>query len=169
VVVNDIDADVVETVVADIVASGGTAVGHVADVSSWDDAAGLIRRCVEEFGALDGLFNNAGIVRLARPDELDEQTLRRVIEVNLLGSAFCGVHAIRVMLRQGHGSFASTDRGFPDDPSRCAGAGRALRSVDLRRRRAGVRGPAQRPSRPAGADRDVGPGAVARALTMTKS
>ena len=111
VVVNDIDADVVEAVVADIVASGETAVGHVADVSSWDDAAGLIQRCVEEFGALDGLFNNAGIVRLARPDELDEQALRRVIEVNLLGNAFCGVHAIRAMLRQGHGSLVNVTSG----------------------------------------------------------
>jgi NAD(P)-dependent dehydrogenase (short-subunit alcohol dehydrogenase family) len=111
VVVNDIDADVVENVVADIVSSGGTAVGHVADVSSWEDAAGLIRRCVDEFGALDGLLNNAGIVRLARPEELDEQTLRRVIEVNLLGNAFCGALAIRVMLRQGHGSVVNVTSG----------------------------------------------------------
>jgi NAD(P)-dependent dehydrogenase (short-subunit alcohol dehydrogenase family) len=111
VVVNDIDADVVENVVGDIVASGGTAVGHAADVSSWDDSAGLIQRCVDEFGALDGLLNNAGIVRLARPDELDEQTLRQVVEVNLLGNAFCGVHAIRVMLRQGHGSVVNVTSG----------------------------------------------------------
>lgn len=37
--------------------------------------------------------------------------LRRIIEVNLLGTAFCGVHAIRRMLDQGHGSIVNTVSG----------------------------------------------------------
>lgn len=111
VVVNDVDPQPVEQVVVDIRASGGVAVGYVADISAWEAAEALVERCVAEFGALDGLLNNAGIVRLARPDELDEATLRRVVEVNLLGSAFCGVHAVRRMLRQGHGSLVNVTSG----------------------------------------------------------
>lgn len=111
VVVNDVDPEPVAEVVTGIRAGGGRAVGHVADVSSWEAAEALVARCVAEFGALDGLLNNAGIVRLARPEELDEATLRRVVEVNLLGSAFCGVHAVPRMLEQGHGSLVNVTSG----------------------------------------------------------
>lgn len=111
VMVNDLDPGPVEDVVAAIRAAGGTAVGHVGDVSSWDAAEAVVARCDAEFGALDGLLACAGIVRLARPTELDEVTLRRVVEVNLLGAAFCGVHAVRRMVERGHGSLLMVTSG----------------------------------------------------------
>jgi NAD(P)-dependent dehydrogenase (short-subunit alcohol dehydrogenase family) len=111
VTVNDRDPGVAEAVAESIVADGGTAHPFVADVSRWDEAEALIASCVQAYGRIDGLLNNAGIVRLGRPDELDEVTLRTVIETNLLGSAFCGVHAIRQMLGQGSGAILNVTSG----------------------------------------------------------
>jgi NAD(P)-dependent dehydrogenase (short-subunit alcohol dehydrogenase family) len=111
VIVNDRDPGVAEAVAESIAADGGTAHPFVADVSRWDEAEALIASCVQAYGRIDGLLNNAGIVRLGRPDELDEVTLRTVIETNLLGSAFCGVHAIRQMLGQGSGAILNVTSG----------------------------------------------------------
>lgn len=71
----------------------------------------MIDRCVAEFGAIDGLVNNAGIFRLAHPASQDPDEFRAVIEVNLLGTAYCGLHAIRAMLSQGGGSVVNVTSG----------------------------------------------------------
>jgi NAD(P)-dependent dehydrogenase (short-subunit alcohol dehydrogenase family) len=111
VVVNGTDVTATEQVVEEIRAAGGIAVAHVASVASWDEAEGLVQRSVVEFGRIDGLVNNAGIFALCKADALSEPMLRGMIEVNLLGSAFCGVHAIRRMLDQGYGSIVNTVSG----------------------------------------------------------
>jgi NAD(P)-dependent dehydrogenase (short-subunit alcohol dehydrogenase family) len=111
VVVNGTDLAATEQVVAEIRAAGGTAVAHVANVASWDEAEGLVQRSIDEFGRIDGLVNNAGVYTACKPHALSESTLRRVVEVNLLGTAFCGAHAIRRMLEQGYGSIVNTVSG----------------------------------------------------------
>ncbi len=111
VVVNGTDVAATERVVEDIRTAGGSAVPHVASVASWDEAEGLVQRSIIEFGRIDGLVNNAGIHALGKPHAASEAMLRSIIEVNLLGSAFCGVHAIRRMLDQGYGSIVNTVSG----------------------------------------------------------
>lgn len=111
VILNDVDAAAAEATASEIAGAGGTVVAHAGDVGQWGDAAALIERCVTEFGVIDGLVNNAGIVRLGRPEELQEAMLRQVIETNLLGTAFCSVHAVRRMLAQGHGSIVNVTSG----------------------------------------------------------
>src|SRR5438477_3014866 len=111
VVVNGTDLAATEQVAEEIRTAGGTAVAHVADVASWNDAEGLVQRCIDEFGRIDGLVNNAGVYTASKPDAVSESMLRRVIEINLLGTAFCGAHAMRRMLEQGHGSIVNTVSG----------------------------------------------------------
>jgi len=111
VVVSDVVTGSSEAVAADIVAEGGVAVAHPADVTSWEQTEGLVQRCVDEFGAIDGLVNNAGILTMARIEEMDEASLRRVVEINLLGSAFCATHAVRRMLPRGRGSIVNVTSG----------------------------------------------------------
>jgi len=119
VVVNDIDAEPADALVAELRGAGGRVVAHNGDVSTWDFAEGLIARCVDEFGRIDGLVNNAGVFFIKPIDEQDEASFRRQVEVNLLGQAWCGIHALRRMMPQGSGSIVNTFSG--------AHAGSALR------------------------------------------
>jgi NAD(P)-dependent dehydrogenase (short-subunit alcohol dehydrogenase family) len=111
VVVNDVDAGSAGETVAAIRAAGGTAVARVADITSWSEAEGLVQFCVKEYGALDGFVNNAGLFHLATIGEETEARVRRIVEVNVLGVIFCGLHALRQMLRQGRGSLVSVTSG----------------------------------------------------------
>ena len=105
VVVNDIDVDEAEKVVAEIAADGGRAIVSGASVASWDEAGELIGSCVEAFGRIDGLVNNAVAYNHFGPpwDENGEQ-IRKEVEVGLVGSLYCGVHAMRHMRGQQSGS-----------------------------------------------------------------
>lgn len=111
VVCGDIDAAAAERTAATIGRAGGEAAAVRVDVADWADAAALIDACVTRYGALDGLVNNAGVVTVAPIAEETEQNLRRVIEVNLLGSAFCGIHALRQMTGRGAGSIVNVTSG----------------------------------------------------------
>ena len=107
VVVNDIDADAAEKVAAEIAESGGHAVASVGSVADWDRAADLVATCLKEYGAVDGLVNNAGVLSLTPPWAEAEESIRRVVEVNLLGALFVGTHAVRAMIDQGSGSIVN--------------------------------------------------------------
>jgi NAD(P)-dependent dehydrogenase (short-subunit alcohol dehydrogenase family) len=103
VVVNDIDADPARDVVREIEDGGGSALLYIGSVADWEAAHALIETCVEGFGRIDGLVNNAGSHYLCRPEDEDETRIRESIETNVLGTIFPGVHAMRAMIRQGKG------------------------------------------------------------------
>lgn len=103
VVVNDISAAAAQATVDAIRAAGGNAVAHSGDVSSWSYAQSLVDACVDAFGAITGMVNNAGILRIGKILELTEADLRQMVEVNLIGTAACASHAARRMLAAGKG------------------------------------------------------------------
>lgn len=111
VVVNDVDAAATSAVVGEIEAAGGTAVAHVGSVADWDAAEALVALATTSFGRLDGLVNNAGVFHAAFPWDETEAGIRRIIDVNVLGTLFCAVHAIRVMREQGSGSIVNVTSG----------------------------------------------------------
>ena len=111
VVCADLHADAAQRTAAAIVEAGGTAVAEQVDVADWAGAAALIDGCVERFGAIDGLVNNAGVVTVAPAAQETEANLRRVIEVNLLGTAFSGTLALRRMTARGAGSIVNVTSG----------------------------------------------------------
>jgi 3-oxoacyl-[acyl-carrier protein] reductase len=103
VVVNGTNAALVDGVVADITAAGGTAVGCVGSVADDAVAERLVATCVERFGGIDAVVNNAGIVRdrtllKMTPAEFDE-----VIAVNLRGTWSVSRHAALAMKDHGGG------------------------------------------------------------------
>jgi NAD(P)-dependent dehydrogenase (short-subunit alcohol dehydrogenase family) len=110
VVVNDVD-DTAERVAAAIAATGGTALAVRANVADYGDAGRLIQSCTDAFGRLDGLVNNAGLFAVGSPREATEGDFRRLVDVNVLGSAFCGLHALRHMLDAGRGSVVNVTSG----------------------------------------------------------
>jgi NAD(P)-dependent dehydrogenase (short-subunit alcohol dehydrogenase family) len=107
VVVNDVDAARAAAVAGEITAAGGTAAPAGYSVAQWDGAARIVQLCVSEFGAVDGLVNNAGVIRVEDPWTADEASVMAMISVNLAGTVFAGVHAIRQMIAQGGGAIVN--------------------------------------------------------------
>lgn len=110
-VVNDIDIDAAEAVAQQIRTAGGEACASDANIAHWEDSAKLIQLCVDRFGTIDGLVNNAALFRMARPEEEDAEAMRALIEVNVLGTLHCGVHALRHMLARRSGSIVNITSG----------------------------------------------------------
>jgi len=97
VVVNDLDQEAAAGTVAAIKAAGGRAIVHAGDASNWAFCEELIATCVSQLGTITGLVNNAAVLLHSRGEDLTEDHLRRMIDVNLIGTAACGHHAIRAM------------------------------------------------------------------------
>jgi NAD(P)-dependent dehydrogenase (short-subunit alcohol dehydrogenase family) len=102
VVVNDIGASREGTgsdqgpageVVGEIRAGGGEAVVNGDDISSWDGAEGLVQQAVDEFGGLDVVVNNAGILRDRMLFSMTEEEWDAVIRVHLKGTFAPSHHA----------------------------------------------------------------------------
>jgi len=74
-----------QAVVDEIRSAGGQAVASGANVADWDQAAGLIQTAIDEFGRLDVLVNNAGIVRDRMIANASEEEFDAVIAVHLKG------------------------------------------------------------------------------------
>ncbi|HEX3965107.1 MAG TPA: SDR family oxidoreductase [Trebonia sp.] len=75
-----------DTVVAEIVAAGGRAAASYADVSDWKASAGLAEQALDEFGRLDIVVTNAGIVRRAAITEVTERDLDTQMAVLFKGT-----------------------------------------------------------------------------------
>ena len=108
VVVNDIDIDEAEGVVAEIRHEGGRAVASGASVADWDSAGELIETCVEAFGRMDGLVNNAVVYNyFGMPWDEQADTIKTQIEVNVVGALYCAAHVLRHMVAQRRGSLVN--------------------------------------------------------------
>jgi NAD(P)-dependent dehydrogenase (short-subunit alcohol dehydrogenase family) len=99
----------VELTVAAIRSAGGCAVALIKDSSDEKDVAGAVATAVEEFGALDVCFANAGISgrMLAFFDETVE-SWTEVLKVNLIGTFLAAKYAARVMVERRRGSIVCT-------------------------------------------------------------
>lgn len=107
VLVNDIDAGAAERVASAIRDKGGRAHARAADISKWASGQGLVEACLERFGRLDGLVNNAGLFRLASLVESTEADFTKTLEVNLVGAAACAKAAATHMLAQKSGAIVN--------------------------------------------------------------
>lgn len=106
VVVADIQEAAGESLVSEL---GGATRFVRADVTSEDDIAAIVDHAVAEFGRLDVMFNNAGILGVVGPvADTPIDGWDHTVSV-LLRSVFLGMkHAARVMTPQGSGSIIST-------------------------------------------------------------
>lgn len=83
--VNDVDEAAVDAVCAGIRGAGGVAEPLAGDVSDWETARGLVDACVERFGSLHVLVNNAGNLRERIIPLMAEEEWDDVIRVHLKG------------------------------------------------------------------------------------
>jgi sorbitol-6-phosphate 2-dehydrogenase len=104
VVVADLNLAGAEQVAAEIAArTGRRAIGVRVDVTDEAQVEATVRRTVEEFGRLDILISNAGVLIAEAVDEFPAERWRTVMNVNLFGYFLCAKHAARVMKAQRSG------------------------------------------------------------------
>jgi NAD(P)-dependent dehydrogenase (short-subunit alcohol dehydrogenase family) len=103
-------SDGVKRTVEAIKDDGGTAIAITADAADERDVANFIDTAVNEFGALDAIYANAGISGGNQPPffELTADHWRQVLDVNLIGVFLAIKHAARVMVPRKKGSIVCT-------------------------------------------------------------
>ncbi len=117
VVVNDLGASrdgsggsvsVAKSVAEEIIAAGGQAIANDADITNEEQVASMVQQTVDQWGRVDVLVNNAGILRDKSFVKMSLDEWRVVVDVHLNGTAYC-CHAVwQLMREQGYGRIVMT-------------------------------------------------------------
>jgi len=113
----DIDETGAKATADAITASGGTAVGARADVTSRAEVDALVARAVDEFGRLDVMGNVAGVPHNELFVDVTDEELERVLSINLRSVVYGCQAAMRVMVPQGSGNIVNISSGAIDTPA----------------------------------------------------
>ncbi|MDD9721263.1 SDR family oxidoreductase [Sulfitobacter sp. PR48] len=98
------DHDSAHMVASDVARSGAHALLCPADVADPDAIEDMFAQIDAEFGQLDALINNAGIVDHPSPvTALTHDRLRRMFDINVIGAILIAGAAVRRMQAQGDG------------------------------------------------------------------
>ena len=106
VIATDTAAGPLENTVTAVRESGGESLGLPGDVAVADDVRRAVAEGARAFGKIDVLYNNAGIMPAedTSVEETSEETLQRVLDVNLKGVFLCCKYGIPELLKAGGGS-----------------------------------------------------------------
>ena len=162
------DAGPASEAAAEIVEAGGVAISDGSDVSTVDGAEALVGAAVEQFGRLDVLVNNAGIMRWAGMPDVDAESLARHLAVHVAGSFNTARVAWPHMVEQGYGRIVMTTSagvfGLPNNTSYATAKGGVIgltRSISLAGAAHGIKVNVIAPAamtRMAGVEEDAEPG-----------
>ena len=116
VVVNDLGSNVrgegvsnpASNVAAEIVQLGGAAVANNFSVADPDEAKAMVQQAIDEFGRIDVVINNAGILRNKTFKNTTTDDFRLIVEIHLLGSAYVTHAAWPFMCEQNYGRIILT-------------------------------------------------------------
>lgn len=108
VVVNARSEGDVQRVVEAVNDSGGIAHGVVADIGNPGEAVGLVDAALERFGRLDILVHNAGIFPYHTIEKMDDESWRKVIDINLNSAFYLSKACLGPMRQQGGGRILFT-------------------------------------------------------------
>jgi len=100
----DINLAAAEAVAAEITTTGGHAVACEVDVSINTQVKAMVATCVETFGDLNILVNNAGITHKNQPMlDVDEASFDKIFAVNVKSVSLSAVHGVPIMRANGSG------------------------------------------------------------------
>ncbi len=117
VVVNDLggsvdgagaDVTAADQVVTEIRAAGGEAVAEHSSVAEPDGAAAIIQKAIDEYGRIDVLINNAGILRDRSFANMTVDEIETVLDVHLRDGFFVTNAAFPIMKEQAYGRIVMT-------------------------------------------------------------
>ena len=108
VAVSDLSADRAEETASLVAGDGGEAIGVRVDVADQDDLELLRDRCLEQFGRVDVVVNNVGVLAMGAPESLPLDAWLRVLDLNLLSVARSNLVFLPLLLRQNRGHVVNT-------------------------------------------------------------
>ena len=106
----DLREDRASRVVSEIKADGGDAIAVIADVSKDEDWQRIVKNCIDTYGKLDILFNNAGILLTSDYHDIartDMAVFDRTMEVNVKG-VWLGIRNCAAELVKTRGAIVNT-------------------------------------------------------------
>jgi len=95
--------DRLSQVAVEVEAAGGHALPFVGDVTSEDDMAEFVRLSLQRYQRLDVMICNAGFGIAGTIDRTSSDQMRRLLDVNYLGTYYAARAALPVFRRQGRG------------------------------------------------------------------
>ncbi len=101
--VADLDLEGAQKTADEIKGQGGKALACQCDVSSRADVKRMIKVVVDEFGALNVIFNNAALAEIRLFMDVREEHWERIMKVNALGVLIAMQEAAQQMIDQGKG------------------------------------------------------------------
>lgn len=94
VVVNDINLQAAENVVAEITSASGAAIANSSDITNYESSAEAVAAAIDAFGDLHVVLNNAGINRDRMFASMTEQEWDDIMAVHLKGHFCISSHAV---------------------------------------------------------------------------
>jgi NAD(P)-dependent dehydrogenase (short-subunit alcohol dehydrogenase family) len=108
VLVTDLDDERASTVAGEISEAGGVAVALRCDVARSEDFVAARDHCLEEFGAVDVVVNNVGVLVAGRPELIPVDEWQRVLDLNVLGVVRSNEVFLPLLMEQGRGHVVNT-------------------------------------------------------------
>ncbi|RJF95754.1 SDR family NAD(P)-dependent oxidoreductase [Noviherbaspirillum saxi] len=95
-------------VVEEIRAAGGTAIANGANVTDFEQVKAMVEQAKAEFGRVDVLINNAGILRDKTLSKVEMADFQAVVDVHLMGAVYCTKAVWEIMREQNYGRILMT-------------------------------------------------------------
>ena len=108
VLVTDVDGQRADDVAAEISGAGGTACSQRCDVARDDDFEAARDRALAEFGTVDVVVNNVGVLVAGRPEVIPVDEWQRVLDLNVLGTVRSNRVFLPLLMAQGRGHVVNT-------------------------------------------------------------